>query len=112
MSNLIPTRHQNTKEKMKERGRQRERERETYGLLGGHHGCGQGFGSFEEESVAAAERRERELCFQYGEGTLGQKEGPRLYRDLNQGFKGYYMGSVWIQVYVTLRHGSGQPNSG
>ena len=67
MSNLIPTHHHNTKEKMKERGR----ERETYGLLGGHHGWGLGFGSFEEESVAAAERRESELCFQYGEGTLG-----------------------------------------
>ena len=36
MSNLIPTHHHNTKEKMRER----ERERETYGLLGGHHGCG------------------------------------------------------------------------
>ena len=36
MSNLIPTHHHNTKEKMKERGR----ERETYGLLGGHHGWG------------------------------------------------------------------------
>ena len=72
MSNLIPTHHHNTKEKMKERGRQRERERETYGLLGGHHGWGLGFDSFEDEGVAAAEQREREreLCFQYGEGTL------------------------------------------
>ena len=56
MSNLIPTHHHNTKEKMKERGR----ERETYGLLGGHHGWGLGFDSFEDEGVAAAEQRERE----------------------------------------------------
>ena len=57
MSNLIPTHHHNTKEKMKERGR----ERETYGLLGGHHGWGLGFDSFEDEGVAAAvQSRERE----------------------------------------------------
>jgi len=38
--------------------RENERQRDIYGLLGGHHGWGLGW--FEDERVAAAERRERE----------------------------------------------------